>query len=129
MDNELKLHEQGQKIDYAHLNRMTAGDISLILEVAGIFRNQSQMWQKLLDPNTPTQEWMVGAHTLKGSASGIGAWELAKVCAAAEEASKKPAISRDEKFIWREKILHSLSEVLDELSHYEYRLNIQKLRA
>lgn len=114
--------ENARKIDLGHLRRMTGDDEALMLEVLGLFREQGELWQKLLNPDNETKDWMVGAHTIKGSARGIGAWELGEICSKAEEAALKSPLSRDEKYIWREQILTEFDAAVYEVAHIEHKL-------
>ncbi len=70
-------------LDHAHFDAMTGGDGALQLEIIGLFRGQVSAWTQLL---TPDANWRDAAHTVKGSARGIGLWPLAQVCEAAEAA-------------------------------------------
>ena len=67
-----------QTIDLAHLARMTCGEKSLEAEVLGLFDRQAGM---LLARMSSPKDAGAFAHTIAGSARGIGAW---KVAAAAE---------------------------------------------
>ena len=119
--------ENAPKIDIAHLRRMAGDDNDLMLEVLGLFREQGEVWQRLLDPDNETKNWMVGAHTIKGSARGIGAWELGEICAKAEEAATNAPLSRDEKYIWREQILSAFNSAIYEVAHIEHKLLLKSL--
>lgn len=68
-------------IDLVHLSRMTLGDRDIEREVLQLFSRQIGL---LLGRMADAEPAAVGAlaHTLKGSACGVGAWEIA---AAAEE--------------------------------------------
>lgn len=63
-------------IDADHLSRMTLGDRGLEREVLHLFDLQSSM---LIDRmrRGPAAAIATSAHTLKGSARGIGAWRIA----------------------------------------------------
>lgn len=126
MENKL---ENGPIIDIAHFERMTMGDRSLMSEILSLFREQVDMWTKLLDPNVSTPDFMVGAHTIKGSARGIGAWNLGEICNAAEEAAKSMPLSKDQKYIWREQILQELDKVIIEVANIEHKLAIESLKS
>lgn len=119
----------GPIIDIAHFERMTMGDEALMSEILSLFRQQVEMWTKLLDPNNSTPDWMVGAHTIKGSARSIGAWNLGEICGAAEEAAKSMPLSKDQKLIWREQIIQAMDEVLTEVANIEHKLAISSLRS
>jgi HPt (histidine-containing phosphotransfer) domain-containing protein len=73
-------------IDFAHLEDFAAGDQQVIDEVLALFREQVELWLRLLDPKAEDQAWRDAAHTLKGSALGVGAHALAEACGAAERA-------------------------------------------
>ncbi len=68
-------------LDSAHFHHMTAGDAALQREVAGLFRDQVAGWDAALASGG---DWRAAAHTLKGSARGIGLTKLAATCEAAE---------------------------------------------
>lgn len=75
-------------LDLSHLSAMTGGDSDLSLEVIDIFREQSDLWSRLLDPMNPADTWADAAHTLKGASLGIGALKLAAACERAEKAGR-----------------------------------------
>jgi HPt (histidine-containing phosphotransfer) domain-containing protein len=72
-------------IDEEHLGRMTLGDVSLEREVLEIFVRQIGIMLKRIDSAEPRVA-AAAAHTLKGSARGIGAWRLAQAAEQLEEA-------------------------------------------
>ncbi len=85
-----------QPIDFAHLFRMTLGDHKLEREVLELFDRQAEM---LIGRMAVTESSGLAAlaHTLKGSARGIGAWAVASAAEAVETVSisggdVKPAI-------------------------------------
>ena len=63
-------------IDNAHLERMTLGDLALEQEVLAMFSAQAVGLIGRLA--ALPSERMTLAHTLKGSARGIGAWRVAR---------------------------------------------------
>jgi len=71
-------------IDLDHLATMTGRDPDLAAEVLGLFREQVQIWRRLIRIDQDRAVWADAAHSLKGSALGIGAAELARYCATAE---------------------------------------------
>jgi HPt (histidine-containing phosphotransfer) domain-containing protein len=75
-------------LDLDHLSSMTGGDTELSLEVIDIFREQAQLWSRLLDPRAEARQWADAAHTLKGASLGIGALKLAAACERAEKAGR-----------------------------------------
>jgi HPt (histidine-containing phosphotransfer) domain-containing protein len=76
-------------VDLAHLARMTLGEKGLEHEVLELFERQADM---LLAHMTAEDPRMLGAlaHTLAGSASGIGAWKVAEAATALERAAAVP---------------------------------------
>ena len=116
MEHAKPIHEQGPIVDQAHLDRMTGGDAALAAEVLGLFREQCDLWMRLLEPTTETLDWGNAAHTIKGSARGIGAWMLGEICGEAEEAARDGELTRDQKRAWREAISNELSGVLTEIA-------------
>lgn len=71
--------------DRAHFDHMTGGDAALQAEIIVLFRAQTQAWAQLLAADA---NWRDAAHTMKGSARGIGLWSLAAACEAAEQAGE-----------------------------------------
>src|SRR6478736_9715474 len=63
-------------IDLAHLARMTLGEASLEHEVLGLFDRQAVMLLARM-ASEPPKVIAALAHTLTGSARGIGAWKVA----------------------------------------------------
>jgi HPt (histidine-containing phosphotransfer) domain-containing protein len=78
-----------QAIDLVHLARLTFGDESLQVEVLRLFDRQSEMLSERMARSAPN---VIGAlaHTLKGSARGIGAWNVAAAAEALENAAAIP---------------------------------------
>jgi HPt (histidine-containing phosphotransfer) domain-containing protein len=73
-------------IDLAHLVRMTIGDRSLEREVLGLFDRQAEMLLARMQ-RASRREIAAFAHTLTGSARGIGAWQVAHAAEAIERAA------------------------------------------
>src|SRR5690606_32584270 len=76
-------------VDFAVLERMTAGDDAVSEEVLGLFVQQAAMWAPMMDVREAG--WRDAVHTLRGAAAGIGAGSLAEACGAAEAADKSEA--------------------------------------
>jgi HPt (histidine-containing phosphotransfer) domain-containing protein len=74
-------------LDLDHLGRMTHGDRGLEREVLELFDRQAAMMADRLRGAT-AQVALSCAHTLQGSARGIGAWRLAR---AAEQVERVAA--------------------------------------
>jgi HPt (histidine-containing phosphotransfer) domain-containing protein len=89
---------RGGAIDFAHLARMTDRDQNLEREVLELFALQADI---LLMHMREQQPAAIGAlaHTLNGSARGIGAWRVAEAAeaverSASEETDVAPALAR-----------------------------------
>jgi HPt (histidine-containing phosphotransfer) domain-containing protein len=70
-------------IDLEHLARMTLGEASLETEVLTLFDRQAAVLLARMCDATPAAA-AAFAHTLKGSARGIGAWRVAQAADAVE---------------------------------------------
>jgi HPt (histidine-containing phosphotransfer) domain-containing protein len=73
-------------LDEHHLRRMTLGDQSLEREVLQVFARQITLMLKRIAPAEPTLA-AAAAHTLKGSARGLGAWRVAHAAEQLEQAA------------------------------------------
>lgn len=85
----LKTPDRARKldaIDEDHLERMTLGDRSLEREVLEIFARQAALMLRRIAGAEPALA-AAAAHTLKGSARGIGAWRVALAAERLEEAA------------------------------------------
>ena len=82
-------------IDLEHLARMTMGEHKLEREVLTLFDRQAAMLLARMHDAAPTVA-AAFAHTLKGSALGIGAWRVAEAADAVELViSEAPAAGSD----------------------------------
>lgn len=68
--------EAGRHIDLDHLARMSLGDRALEREVLALFDQQASLLLARI-AGSPLPVVAALAHTLKGSARGIGAWPVA----------------------------------------------------
>ena len=75
----------GAAIDTAHLSRMTLGELSLQREVLALFDRQADMLLPRIRGGAPATV-VASAHTLKGSAVGIGAFKVARAVEQVEQA-------------------------------------------
>src|SRR4051812_41597170 len=75
-------------IDLVHLARTTLGDRSLEREVLQLFDRQSSLLIARMRTAAPAGVATL-AHTLKGSARGIGAWRVARAAEALELAGAR----------------------------------------
>lgn len=76
----------GRIIDEAHLERMTLGDGRLEREVLQIFVRQAAVLMGRIASAEPAHV-AAAAHTLTGSARGIGAWRVAQAAERLERGS------------------------------------------
>ena len=81
---------ESEVLDRAHLARMTFNDRSLEREVLQLFDRQAELLMQRIRGSEPAAIATL-AHTLKGSAAGIGAGQVARAAEAAElSASRTP---------------------------------------
>ncbi|WP_425408667.1 Hpt domain-containing protein [Hyphococcus sp.] len=71
-------------IDFKHLDKYVMGDDDLRDEVLEIFIDQLHLQLRNLDPSKDDISWKHTAHTLKGAARGVGAWDVGDLCQEAE---------------------------------------------
>jgi hypothetical protein len=77
-------------IDLDHLSRMTQGEPGLEREVLRLFDRQATMLTGRMR-GAPPAVVAASAHTLKGTARGIGAWQVARAAEAVELAAGNEA--------------------------------------
>lgn len=99
-------------VDLVHLARYTLGNRSLECEVLGLFRTQSALYLERLRQARSDKAWHDAAHTIKGSARGIGAWALVE---SAEQAEKLRGIAGN---TGREAAVRDLELRVDEVNVY-----------
>ena len=87
--HDLSVSDQ-HAVDEEHLERMTLGDRCLEREVLQIFVRQSVMMLGRISSGQPSAI-ATAAHTLVGSARGIGAWRVAGAAEQLERASRDGA--------------------------------------
>jgi HPt (histidine-containing phosphotransfer) domain-containing protein len=84
---------QAPAIDRVHLKQMTFGERSLERELLELFDRQTELLlARMRASEAPVLATL--AHTLKGSALGIGANEVARAAAAAEAAAAESPAQR-----------------------------------
>jgi HPt (histidine-containing phosphotransfer) domain-containing protein len=71
-------------VDYKHLKVQAADDLDVMREVLQLFVVHSAQMLDELDRTTDEKQWKQLIHTLKGSARGIGAFDVAQAAAHAE---------------------------------------------
>ncbi len=71
-------------VDRAYLARFTLGNAALEREVLELFAAQAPVYLQRLREASCIKAWREATHTIKGSASAIGAWRLARLAEMAE---------------------------------------------
>lgn len=112
-------------VDFSHLESFAAGEQGLVDEVLSMFREQADLWVRLLDPNGPDNSWRDAAHTLKGSALGVGAFSLARACDAAEAGY---AADPGSKAVQLDHIRDALDAALSDIAAYAHERMLQSLK-
>ena len=72
-------------VDLVHLSTQTLGDRELEKQVLSIFACQSGIYVNAWKAARDMQARKRAAHSLKGAARGIGAWDLAQMAEMAEQ--------------------------------------------
>jgi len=98
-------------IDFEHLRTYTAGDQAVEQEVLNLFVHQVELWVRMLEDSGDEESWRDAAHSLKGSARGIGAWLVAELCDRAEKLSQDASAA--ERSIVLGDIKAAISDVID----------------
>ena len=109
-------------VDFRHLESFAAGDQAVVDEVLALFREQAEMWMRLLDP--AADGWRDAAHSLKGSALGVGAFALADECEAAELAT-----TLAEKRLLAEAMRDAVAAALADIAAYTHEQALKSLKA
>jgi len=104
--------EAALPIDRQHLARYTLGSPALEREVLGLFLAQLPLSIEQLRFAVTDREWQIAAHTIKGSARAVGAWQVGRLAYQAEQTS---GVEDDED---RERILAALEEACESIEQY-----------
>ena len=107
-------------VDFAHLEAYTLNDDIVMEEVLRLFQQQCELWSPLL--TTEHEGWRDAAHTLKGSALGIGANAMAELAGDAEKGDAEGAAGR------LEKVKSAMGAALMDVSAYLHELQLRGLR-
>jgi HPt (histidine-containing phosphotransfer) domain-containing protein len=102
-------------VDFSHLESYVAGDRAVVREVLSLFSDQARTVLPVLDPVSGGDAWRDAAHSLKGSALGIGAFKLAEACGAAEIARDAPVEAKRAALA---DIAEALAQVLTDIAAY-----------
>jgi HPt (histidine-containing phosphotransfer) domain-containing protein len=90
--------------DLEHLQRYTMNNSSLLKELIGLFMEQMPTLQKQLETAQDEYSWRFASHTLKGSASAIGANAICFTATALE------SIGVNGNAVRKQKLLKALDE-------------------
>ena len=110
-------------VDFAYLENYAAGDMALVDEVLGLFREQVDLWRPMIKLEAG-RAWGDAVHTLKGAARGIGAFALADACDAAEKSEKQP--ERAPPLL--DAVHDALDAALADIAAYEHERALQGIR-
>ena len=72
-------------LDIAHLRTFSGGNIAFEREIYGLFFGELPNTVAALETAKTARDWHMAAHTLKGSALGVGAFQLARCARLAEQ--------------------------------------------
>ncbi len=86
-------------IDRAHLGRYSLGSLTLEREILGLFLAQLPLSIEQLRFAATDREWQIAAHTIKGSARAVGAWNVARLALEAEQTSGVADEAERERFL------------------------------
>jgi len=68
-----------------HLSKQTLGDHGLECEILRLFDQMARVYFGRLETSTTEADLLRHLHTIKGAASGVGAWNLAELAKSAEQ--------------------------------------------
>jgi HPt (histidine-containing phosphotransfer) domain-containing protein len=108
-------------VNFQVLEGFTAGDQAVIEEVLDLFREQAELWTRMLDPHS--EGWRDAAHSMKGAAAGIGAESLSRVCGEAEITPDNlagPVLDR---------VKSALDAALGDVAAYQHEQMLRSLRS
>ncbi|MGH7018869.1 MAG: Hpt domain-containing protein [Brevundimonas sp.] len=107
-------------VDFTVLETMTAGMDDVMVEVLDLFVQQAALWSPMLDAES--QGWRDATHTIRGASAGIGANELAAVCAEAEHGEQALA------YAGLERVRTALDAALGDIAAYRHELMLRSLK-
>jgi HPt (histidine-containing phosphotransfer) domain-containing protein len=84
-------------IDLVHLARQCLGDAGLEHEILRLFETTARTYFGRLEIAVTAEDMALNLHSLKGAASGIGAWAIADLAKTAEadlQAGHRPSAER-----------------------------------
>jgi hypothetical protein len=107
-------------VDFTVLETMTGGLDDITEEVLGLFVQQADLWSPMLDATS--EGWRDAVHTIRGAGAGIGARDLAAVCAEVEHGDQMQAPAG------LERVRTALDAVLTDIAAYRHELALRSLK-
>lgn len=102
-------------VDLEHLAKQTLGDELLGHEVLRLFDQTARTIYGRLEASTTIEQLLMQLHTLKGAASGVGAWAIADLARLAESELKAGAPVSPERIDDIGLAVHEVSAFISEL--------------
>ena len=110
----------GDPIDRTYLARFTLGNAALEAEVLQLFADQVPLYLRALRDARTRKAWREAAHTIKGSASAVGAWRLARFAEMAERVDVEADLALSEGH--RDEAVAAVATAAEEASRFITRL-------
>jgi len=107
-------------VDFTVLETMTGGMDDVTVEVLDLFVQQALLWSPMLDAEA--EGWRDATHTIRGAGAGIGAHDLAAVCAEVEHGEQALAHAG------LERVRTALDAALTDIAAYRHELMLRSLR-
>jgi HPt (histidine-containing phosphotransfer) domain-containing protein len=119
-DEEARERLAGDPIDRAYLARFTLRNAALEREVLELFAEQAPLYLERLRRARTEAAWKDAAHTIKGSASAVGAWRVARFAEMAEQVDVEadPTVGEGH----REEAIGAVATTIDEACRFITRL-------
>ncbi|MBG51365.1 MAG: Hpt domain-containing protein [Rhodobiaceae bacterium] len=96
MPPSIGVRRESLLIDLVHLSKYTLGERALECELLGLFKAQAGVYLARMQAADCVKTWTDAAHTLKGSARGVGAWAVADQAELAEALRNPEGAARDD---------------------------------
>lgn len=113
-------------LDVSQLETMTGGDAALAVEALGIFRQQADLWTRMLDPHGEADHWADAAHAIKGAARSVGLMALGDACEAAEKLGRSGEATPAQAGVAISAVKDELGFAIEALAHVEHQLVMRR---
>ncbi len=120
--------ETETEIDFEHIKQYVGDDVELTKEVFGLFKNQVEMWSRVMDAKSDDDNWSAVMHTLKGSARAVGAHNLAGLCEKGETLIG-PNAGQETRKSHIHDVQFCIEKILIEIGRWEYRQTLASMRS